>query len=64
MDYLDMLVGEDIMNGVCGIEYIAINPMWRSAWKKFWRQMIAREKKLSADKDRQTDSLEDEKLDE
>lgn len=60
MDYLDEMVAEDIENGVIGVEYIAINPMWRSAWKKFWRQMIAREKKAIADKlDRQT--VDDEK---
>lgn len=58
MEYLDEMVANDIENGVIGVEYIAINPMWRSAWKKFWRQMVAREKKLIADKDRQTDSQE------
>lgn len=42
--YTDTLVEEDIKKGVCGIEYIAINPMWRSAWKKFWRAMIHRER--------------------
>lgn len=44
--YVDKLVAIDIENGLCGIEYIAINPMWRSAWKKFWRSLIARERKL------------------
>lgn len=42
MDYLDSLVAEDIRRGVRGIEFIAINPMWRSSWKKFWRSIIAR----------------------
>lgn len=42
--YVDYLVGQDIENGICGIEYIAINPMWRSAWKKFYRQLVARER--------------------
>lgn len=42
--YVDKLVAEDIENGVNGIEYIAINPMWRSAWKKFWRSMVKRER--------------------
>lgn len=51
--YVDSLVKEDIESGVCGVEYIAINPMWRSAWKKFWKAMVARER--LADKDRQTD---------
>ena len=60
MDYLDFMVSEDIRNGVCGVEFIAINPMWRSAWKKFWRSMIARERIIpSADADRQTDKAEE-----
>lgn len=42
MDYLDRLVAADIENGVRGVEYIAINPMWRSSWKKFWRYIIKR----------------------
>jgi len=42
--YVDYLVGLDIEKGVCGIEYIAINPMWRSAWKKFYRQLVNRER--------------------
>jgi len=42
--YVDYLVGIDIEKGVCGIEYIAINPMWRSAWKKFYRQLVNRER--------------------
>jgi len=44
LEYVDSLVAEDIRNGVCGVEYIAINPMWRSAWKKFWRAMVHRER--------------------
>jgi len=44
LEYADSLVADDIRNGVCGVEYIAINPMWRSAWKKFWRAMIHRER--------------------
>lgn len=43
MDYLDSLVAEDIRSGVRGAEFIAINPMWRSSWKKFWRSIIARD---------------------
>lgn len=46
LDYLDKLVREDIEKGMIGIEFIAINPMWRSAWKKFWKAMVAREKLL------------------
>lgn len=63
LDYVDTIVAQDIENGMIGVEYIGINPMWRSAWKKFWRQMVSRERqKMEADKrqtDRQTE--EDEK---
>jgi hypothetical protein len=40
--YLDKMVAMDIEAGVRGVEYIAINPMWISAWKKFWRSIIKR----------------------
>lgn len=61
VEYVDTIVALDIESGRCGVEFIAINPMWRSAWKRFWRQMVARERmaKESADNrqtDRQTDS--------
>jgi len=46
MAYVDRLVAEDIDAGMCGVEYIAVNPMWRSAWGKFWKQMVSRERKL------------------
>lgn len=46
LDYVDTLVAEDIESGHIGVEYIAINPMWRSAWKKFWKSMVCRERKL------------------
>lgn len=42
--YVDTLVAMDIEDGRCGVEFIAINPMWRSAWKRFWRQMVKRER--------------------
>lgn len=42
MLYLDSLVAEDIEKGLRGVEYIAINPMWRASWKKFWRSIIRR----------------------
>uniref|UniRef100_UPI004048A149 hypothetical protein n=1 Tax=Orrella sp. TaxID=1921583 RepID=UPI004048A149 len=44
LEFVDDIVALDIEAGKCGVEYIAINPMWRSAWKKFWRQMVKREK--------------------
>lgn len=43
MEYLDELIAQDIENGMRGVEYIAINPMWRSSWKKFWRSIIKRD---------------------
>lgn len=46
LDYVDTLVAQDIESGHIGVEYIAINPMWRSAWKKFWKSMVARERKI------------------
>ena len=48
MTYLDNLVIQDIENGMTGVEFIAINPMWRSAWKKFGRAMIKRERRPPA----------------
>lgn len=54
--YIDCLVEVDIQEGVRGVEFIAINPMWRSAWKRFWRSMVDRETNIRlADLDRQTD---------
>jgi len=40
--YTDELVAQHIVQGGRGLEFIAINPMWRSSWKKFWRYIIAR----------------------
>jgi len=42
MVYLDVLVKRDIEAGKRGCEWIAINPMWRSSWRKFWRSIIKR----------------------
>ena len=42
MLYLDSLVARDIESGRRGAEFIAINPMWRSSWKIFWRSIINR----------------------
>lgn len=42
MCYLDSLVAADIESGRRGAEYIAINPMWRASWSKFWRSIINR----------------------
>jgi len=43
MLYLDILVKRDIEAGKRGCEWCAINPMWRSSWKKFWRSIIKRD---------------------
>ena len=42
MDYLDELVAAEIEKGTRCMEFIAINPMWRSSWKKFHRYIIER----------------------
>lgn len=45
MSLVDRMVSKDIENGVNGIEYIAINPMWIAAWRKFGKSMLIREYK-------------------
>lgn len=42
LEYVDYLVAQDIEKGQRAVEFIAINPMWRSSWKKFWRSIIVR----------------------
>lgn len=59
LEYVDILVERDIRAGVCGVEYIAINPMWRSAWKRFWNAMIERERQKPPADERQTDRQTD-----
>lgn len=49
MRYLDSLVEADIANGRRGAEFIAVNPMWRSSWMRFWRSIINRHKKYNND---------------
>ena len=39
---VDAIVARHIAAGGRGLEFIAINPMWRSSWKKFWRSIIKR----------------------
>jgi len=42
--YIDSLVASDIEEtGRRGAEFIAINPMWRASWRKFWRSIIKRD---------------------
>ena len=46
--YSDVIIRELIENGAeGGIEYVAINPMWRSAWLRFGEAMVKRSKKKS-----------------
>jgi hypothetical protein len=71
LEYVDALVAQDIMAGLNGVEFIAVNPMFRNAWKKFYRAMVIREEEaqtaaaleesVDSQTDRQTD--EDEKED-
>lgn len=49
MRYLDSLVEADIQIGRRGAEFIAINPMWRSSWMRFWRSIINRHQKYKQD---------------
>lgn len=42
LHYVDELVAKEIRKGQRGIEFIAINPMWRSSWKKFYASIITR----------------------
>lgn len=38
--YIDSLIADEIRNGSKGVMFIAINPMFRSAFKKFWQPMV------------------------
>ena len=43
--YVDSIISQEIRNGSFGVEFIAINPMFRSAWKKFYADMVLRARK-------------------
>jgi len=45
MAYVDTLVDTLIEKGAKGIEFISVNPMWRSSWMRHWRAIIVRNKK-------------------
>jgi len=49
LEYLDSLVADMIEEGRIGLEFIAINPMWRSSWKKFWRSILIRNERKESD---------------
>ena len=40
--YVDELVGIEIESGTMCLEFIGINPMWRSSWKRFYSSIIKR----------------------
>jgi len=42
LHYVDEICARKIEEGALGLEFIAINPMWRSSWKKFYSSIITR----------------------
>lgn len=59
MLYVDALVDRMIRNGARGIEFISINPMWRSSWSRHAHAILRRHKKhptTPVETDRQTDT--------
>jgi len=40
--YVDEICSRLIEGGSRGLEFVAINPMWRSSWKKFYASIIRR----------------------
>jgi len=42
LQYVDEICAKKIEQGALGLEFIAINPMWRSSWKKFYSSIITR----------------------
>lgn len=59
MRYADCLIKRLIEGGASGgIEYVAINPMWRSAFKRYGLSMIARQRMLVNSIDAQTPAQE------
>lgn len=42
LQYVDEICSQKIEDGAPGLEFIAINPMWRSSWKKFYSSIITR----------------------
>lgn len=52
LDYTDALVAKDITAGAVGVEFVAVNPMWRSSWKKFWRAIVSRQRSADSQTDK------------
>lgn len=42
MIYVDYIIGTLIEDGVRGAEYMGVNPMIRSAWQRYWKNMLYR----------------------
>lgn len=42
--YIDSIVARHIQSGMRGVEFISINPMWRTMWKKHWFSVLVRER--------------------
>jgi len=60
MEHLDFQITQAIADGRTGLEYIASNPMWITAWRKYWRAMLRREERvLKAEKEIPTCIIED-----
>jgi len=54
--YVDQLVDGMIKGGARGIEFISINPMWRSSWSRHGHAILARHALPPVETDRQTDT--------
>ena len=57
--FADIIVRNLITKGLAGgVEFVAINPMWRTSWKKFGSALIARHRNKIELKDIDASSLE------
>ena len=43
LSYVDSICAKLIEEGARGLEFISVNPMWRSSWKKFYSSIIKRQ---------------------
>jgi len=52
LSYADCLVRELIEEGLQGgVEYVAVNPMWRTSWKLYGESLVIRYKNLQKEKE-------------
>jgi len=56
--YVDQLIDRMIKGGARGIEFISINPMWRSSWSRHAHAILARHALPPVETDRQTDKVD------